>query len=114
MTTRQAAAIAEKLDALADEMRATADVVRSGLSRVPDSPHLISLARSARIAALMLRANMAMSDRAMHLAGELFGVSHRLREWVEFAPCRYIDDMRAETLLAVAGFVAARAQELRD
>ena len=27
----------------------------------------------------MLRANMAMSDRAMHLAGELFGVSHRLR-----------------------------------
>ena len=112
MTTRQAAAIAEKLDALADEMRATADVVRSGLSRVPDSPHLISLARSARIAALMLRAHMAGSDRAMHLAGELIGAWESLREWADFVPCAHVDAMRADNLIAIAGFIAARAQEI--
>jgi hypothetical protein len=58
--------------------------------------------------------NMPDSDRAMHLAGELIGVGCGLLEWADYAPCASVDKMRAENLQAVAGFVAARAQELRS
>lgn len=114
MTTRMHAAIAEKLDQVADEMRAASDVIRARSSRTPEKPHLVALARSARVAALMLRAHMPDSDRAMHLAGELIGVGCGLREWADYAPCASVDRMRAENLRAVAGFVSARAQELRS
>lgn len=113
MTTRMHAAIAEKLDQVADEMRAASDVIRARSSRTPEKPHLVALSRSARVAALMLRANMPDSDRAMHLAGELIGVGCGLLEWADYAPCASVDKMRAENLQAVAWFVAARAQEIR-
>jgi len=80
----------------------------------PRKPHLVALARSARVAALMLRAHNRTSDLAMHLAGELIGFGCWLREWADYAPCASVDKMRAENLQAVAGFVAARAQELRS
>jgi hypothetical protein len=70
MTTRMHAAIAEKLDQVADEMRAASDVIRARSSRTPEKPHLVALARSARVAALMLRAQHAglRSGRCIWLA----------------------------------------------
>ncbi len=112
-TTRKQAAIAERLDRLADQMRDTAIVIGGNRSVTPARPHIISAARTARRCSLMLRGSMAESDRAMHAAAEIDGVVETLREWADALPDRRLDAIRANSLAVMARFVAANAQELR-
>lgn len=114
MTTRKHAAIAERLDRLADQMRETAIVIGGNRSSVPARPHILGAARTARLCSLMLRGNLAESDRAMHAAAEIDGVVKTLREWADTQPNRRLDAIRASSLAVMARFVAANAQELRS
>ena len=113
MTTRKYAAIAERLDRLADQMRETAIAIGGNRSVTPARPHIIGAARTARRCSLMLRGNMANSDRSMHVASQIDGVVETLREWADAQPNRRLDAIRANSLAVMARFVAAKAQELR-
>ena len=113
MTTRTIAAVAERLDRLADQMRETAIVIGGNRSSVPARPHILGTARTARRCSLMLRGNMAESDRAMHVASQIDGVVKTLREWADTQPDRRLDAIRASSLAAMARFVSDNAQELR-
>ncbi len=77
MTTRKYAAIAERLDRLADQMRETAIVIGGNRSVTPARPHIIGAARTDRRCSLMLRGNMANSDRSMHVASQIDGAEER-------------------------------------
>ena len=114
MTTRTVAAVAERLDRLADQMRETAIAIGGNRSVTPARPHIIGAARTARRCSLMLRGSMAESDRAMHAAAEIDGVVETLREWADAQPDRRLDAIRASSLAVMARFVAANAQELRS
>jgi len=92
-TTRKQAAIAERLDRLADQMRDTAIVIGGNRSVTPARPHIIGAAR--------------------HAAAEIDGVVETLREWSDAQPNRRLDAIRASSLAVMARFVAANAQELR-
>jgi len=113
MTTRTVAAVAERLDRLADQMRETAIVIGSNRSVTPARPHIISAARTARRCSLKLRGSMADSDRAMHVASQIDGVVETLREWADTQPNSRLDAIRANSLAVMARFVEANAQELR-
>ena len=69
MTTRKHAASAERLDRLADQRRETAIVICGNRSAVPARPHIISTEQAARDLALMLRRNLAESDRQGFVRG---------------------------------------------
>ena len=114
MTTRKYAAIAERLDRLADQMRETSIVIGGNRSVTPARPHIIGAARTARRCSLMLRGSMAESDRAMHVASQIDGVVETLREWADAQPNRRLDAIRASSLAVMARFVSANAQELRS
>lgn len=114
MTTRAIAAVAERLDRLADQMRETAIVIGGNRSVTPAMPHILGTARTARRCSLMLRGGMAESDRAMHVASQIDGVVETLREWADTQPNRRLDAIRASRLAAMARFVAANAQGLRS
>jgi hypothetical protein len=113
MTTRTVAAVAELLNLLADQMSETAIVIGGNRSVTPARPHIIGAARTARRCSLMLRCNMAESDRAMHVAIQIDGVVETLREWADTQPNRRLDAIRANSLSVMARFVSANAQELR-
>ena len=113
MTTRAIAAVAERLDRLADQMRETAAVIGGNRSVTPARPHILGAARTARRCSLMLRGNLAESDRSMHAADQIDGTSETLREWADTQPNRRLDAIRAHSLMVMARFVAANAQELR-
>ncbi len=114
MTTRTVAAVAERLDRLADQMSETAIVIGGNRSVTPARPHIIGAARTARRCSLMLRVSMADSDRAMHVASQIDGVVETLREWADTQPNRRLDAIRANSCSVMARFVAANAQELRE
>lgn len=114
MTTRKIAAVAERLDRLADQMRDTAIVIGGNRSVTPARPHIIGAARTARRCSLMLRGGMAESDRAMHVASQIDGVVETLREWADTQPNRRLDAIRAHSLMVMERFVAANAQEMRS
>jgi hypothetical protein len=61
----------------------------------------------------MLRGNLSESDRAMHVAEQIDGAVETLREWADTQPDRRLGAIRARSLMAMARFVAANAQELR-
>ena len=113
MTTRTVAAVAERLDRLAGQMRETAIVIGGNRSVVPARPHILGAARTARRCSLMLSGSMAESDRAMHVASQIDGVVETLREWADTQPDRRLDPIRASSLEAMARFVSDNAQELR-
>jgi len=113
MTTRTVAAVADRLDRLADQMRETAIVIGGNRSVTPARPHIISTEQAARDLALMLRRNLAESDRALYVAGQIDGAVKTLREWADTQPNRRLDAIRASSLAVMARFVAANAQELR-
>ena len=114
MTTRTVAAVAERLDRLADQMRDTDAVIGGNRSVTPARPHIIGAARTARRCSLMLRGSMSWSDRAMHTANQIDGVVETLREWADAQPNRRLDAIRASSLAVMARFVSANAQELRS
>ncbi len=114
MTTRKYAAIAERLDRLADQMRDTAIVIGGNRSVTPARPHIIGAARTAKDLALMLRRNLAESDRALYVANQIDCAVETLREWADTQPDRRLDSIRANSLAVMARFVSANAQELRS
>lgn len=113
MTTRTIAAVAERLDLLAAQMRDTAIVIGGNRSVTPARPHIIGTALEARRCASLLRYEYASSDRARHVAGEIAWAVESLREWADAQPDWALDAIRAHSLSVMARFVAANAQELR-
>ena len=95
-------------------MRETAIAISGNRSAVPARPHIISTEQAARDLALMLRRNLAESDRALYVAGQIDGAVKTLREWADTQPNRRLDAIRASSLAVMARFVAANAQELRS
>jgi len=114
MTTRTIAAVAERLDRLADQMRETAIVIGGNRSVTPARPHIIGTARTARRCSLMLRGNLAEADRAIHVAGQLDSAVETLNEWADTQPDRRLDAIRSHSLGAMARFIEANAEELRS
>lgn len=114
MTNRKCAAIAERLDLLAEQMRETAVVIGGNRSATPARPHIVSTAIAARERSLMLRGRLAESDRAIHVAGQLDSAVETLNEWADTQPDRRLDAIRAHSLCAMARFVEANARELRS
>lgn len=113
MTTREFAAIAERIDQLADEMREVSRLLASNKSYVPVRAHVSMLDCTARRVSQILRKHLPYADNAMHLAGELESWRDIWRGWAEIPANRQIDAIRAVCLSYAAAFISSRAQELR-
>ena len=113
MTTREFAAIAERLDCLADEMRDVAKMLASNKAGTTIGPHVSMLDLTARRVSQILRRHLPYADNAMHLAGELESWRDIWRGWAELPSNQQIDAIRAVCLLYASRFIASRAQELR-